>query len=326
MFVQDELYFGNEYYTYNIRFLKLVGISSYETLSCHMIHVCLFNFIIAIASFLNLFLLFTSEMKVDPIMKILETTLPSLSFTLYYYNLLSKVTIIRKLLLRIKTDWNRMTSKPELMILKKYANRSRQCTIIIAISFYLYIVILMFPSMIRAISYIFGELDVTELVLPVSTDYFLKDQVHLYFALFNEYVMLIVLSTIGIAHSSIFVSLIQHACALFNIVAFVHLIKLYHERIYLAEIFSASLIIIVNYIYLFQILSFTFNMSEVLQKLNYIFGSMFVIYVYSYLGQKLIDHHTEIYMKLLMPNSLLFIIIENTKIVAILDNEEHDAM
>ncbi|XP_035742410.1 uncharacterized protein LOC118450643 [Vespa mandarinia] len=73
--------------------------------------------------------------------------------------------------------------------------------------------------MIRAISYIFGELNVTELVLPVSIDYFLKDQVHLYFALFNEYVMLIVLSTIGIAHSSIFVSLIQHACALFNIVA-----------------------------------------------------------------------------------------------------------
>ncbi|XP_047370025.1 uncharacterized protein LOC124957231 [Vespa velutina] len=285
----------------------------------------------------EIFLLFTSEMKIDPITKILETTLPTLCFTLCYYNLLSKVTVIKRLLLHIKTDWNSMTSKPELTILKKYANRSRQCTIIIAIAFYLYIGILIFPSVIRVILYIFGELHVTELVLPISINYFLKNQEYLYFVLFIEYATLIVLSTIGIAHFSIFVSLVQHSCALFNIVAwkiedeykknshnfyhggnydkeyksiidiieyydnaiyFVDLIKLYHGRIYLSEIFFALFFITVNYIYLFQILSFTVNVSDVLQKVNYIFGSMFVIYVYSYLGQKLINHHTEIYIKL----------------------------
>ncbi|XP_047370024.1 uncharacterized protein LOC124957229 [Vespa velutina] len=334
MFMQDELHFENEYYTYNIRFLKLIGISPYETLSYHMFHICLFNFIIAISSFSHIFLLFTSEMKIDPITKILETTLPTLCFTLCYYNLLSK---IKRLLLHIKTDWNSMTSKPELMILKKYANRSRQCTIIIAIAFYMYIGILIFPSVIRIILCIFGELHATELVLPISINYFLINQEYLYFVLFIEYATLIVLSTIGIAHFSIFVSLVQHSCALFNIVAwkiedeykknshnfyhadnydkeyksiidiieyydnaiyFVDLIKLYHGRIYLSEIFFALFFIIVNYIYLFQILSFTINVSDVLQKVNYIFGSMFVIYVYHYLGQKLINHHTEIYIKL----------------------------
>ncbi|XP_046837228.1 uncharacterized protein LOC124432359 [Vespa crabro] len=184
MFLQEELYFENEYNTYSIRFLKLVGISIYETSLFQMIHVYLFNTIIALASFAQ----------------------------------------IKRLLLRIKTDWNNVTSEPELMILKKYANRSRQWTIIIAnfiisVAFYLYIMILMFPSVISVILYIFGELDVTELVLPVPFDYFLKDQVHFYFTLFIEYTCLIVLSTIGITHYSIFVSFVQHACALFNIVA-----------------------------------------------------------------------------------------------------------
>ncbi|XP_046837297.1 uncharacterized protein LOC124432405 [Vespa crabro] len=104
------------------------------------------------------------------------------------------------------------------MILKTYANLGRMCTILIAIAFYVYITILMLPSVIHVILYIFDVLDETELILPISIGYFLKDQTNFYFALFNEYACLIVLSTIGIAHCSIFVSFIQHSCALFNIV------------------------------------------------------------------------------------------------------------
>lgn len=48
MSVQDEEYFENEYYIYNIRFFKLIGILLYETSSRKMTHICFFNFTIAI--------------------------------------------------------------------------------------------------------------------------------------------------------------------------------------------------------------------------------------------------------------------------------------
>ncbi|XP_047370214.1 uncharacterized protein LOC124957316 [Vespa velutina] len=340
MSLEEEKYFVNEYYTYNILFFKLIGISPYKTSPCQMIHICFFNLIIVVASSSQVSVLILSELKIDTVTKLLETALPSFIFALTYYNFLSKVKIIKAILFRIKSDWNNMTNKTELMILKTYANPSRMCTILIAIAFYVYITILMLPSVIHIILYIFGVLDETELILPISIDYFLKDQMNFYFALFNEYTSLVVLSTIGIAHCSIFVSFIQHTCALFNIVAwkiekgcksnshnlyhtynfinydeeyewiidviesydnvidFVDLVKLYHGKICLFEAIFAMLLIILNYIYLFQILSFTINMNEVLQKTNYVFGSMFVIYIYHYLGQKLINHHTEIYIKL----------------------------
>ncbi|XP_047370046.1 uncharacterized protein LOC124957244 [Vespa velutina] len=232
-----------------------------------------------------------------------------------------------------------MTNKSELIILKTYANPSRMCTILIAIAFYVYITIQMLPSVIHIILYIFGILDETELILPISIDYFLKEA-NFYFALFNEYTCIVVLTTIGIAHCSIFVSFVQHTCALFNIVAwkiekgykgnshnlyhtynfinydeeyewiidiiksydnvidFVDLVKLYHGKICLFEAIFAMLLIILSYIYLFQILSFSITVREKLEKFDYIIGTIFVIYVYHYLGQKLIDHHTEIYIKL----------------------------
>lgn len=89
---------------------------------------------------------------------------------------------------------------------------------IILVSFYLYIAILILPSVIRFVLYIFGLMDETELVLPISINNFIQYRAYFYFVLFNEFIILIILSTIGIAHSSIFVTLIQHVCALFHIV------------------------------------------------------------------------------------------------------------
>ncbi|KAL2734733.1 odorant receptor 46a-like isoform X1 [Vespula maculifrons] len=175
MSVQDEEYFENEYYIYNIRFFKLIGILLYETSSRKMTHICFFNFTIAIALLtqlivLSIYMLFISKLKVNPITKLLETALPSL---FCYFNLLSKVTIMKKLLFRLKTDWNNMRNKFELMILRRYTNQSRLCTIVIAITFYLYIATLFLPSMARGILYIF-------------------DETHFYFALFHEYASLVI--------------------------------------------------------------------------------------------------------------------------------------
>ncbi|KAL2734619.1 hypothetical protein V1477_013796 [Vespula maculifrons] len=125
---------------------------------------------------------------------------------------------MKKIRYRIKCDWEILQNKPELKILKKYAEVSRRCTIIIAICFYLYAAFLIFPSALRNFRYIFGSMSYTELTLPFYVEYFMKNQMKYYFGLFVEYVIIIIGSTIGIANYSMFIAVIQHACALFSIV------------------------------------------------------------------------------------------------------------
>ncbi|KAL2734620.1 hypothetical protein V1477_013797 [Vespula maculifrons] len=124
---------------------------------------------------------------------------------------------MKKIHYRIKFDWEILQNKPELKILKKYADVSRRCTIIIAICFYLYVAFLIYPSVLRNFQYISGSINSTELILPFHVEYFMKDQMKYYFGLFVEYVIIIIASTVGIANYSMFIAVIQHACALFLI-------------------------------------------------------------------------------------------------------------
>ncbi|KAL2734624.1 hypothetical protein V1477_013801 [Vespula maculifrons] len=132
-----------------------------------------------------------------------------------FYN--NAIEFMKKIRYRIKCDWQVLQNKPELEILKKYADVSRRCTIIIAISFYLYVAFLIFPSVLCIFRYIFGTMSTTELILPFHVEYFMKNQMKYYFALFTEYVIIIIICTVGIANYSMFIAVIQHACALFLI-------------------------------------------------------------------------------------------------------------
>ncbi|XP_047370000.1 uncharacterized protein LOC124957207 [Vespa velutina] len=138
----------------------------------------------------------------------------------------------------------------------------------------------------------------------------------------------------GIANYSMFVAIIQHTCALFNIIEwrvydrfkkyshnfhyvdhytdlveetewligivkyrnsiieFVNLIRSFYETVYLFEVLLASIVIMIDYFY---ILSFNLNGTEGLTNICYVIGSLFVIYIYYYLGQKLIDHSENVF-------------------------------
>lgn len=110
-------------------------------------------------------------MTLITITKYLETTLPVLCIAGTYYNLLSNSDIVRnssiiifsrvirmnyikrdtvivfqmeKILCRIKCDWDVLSNKTELIILKKYASVSRLCTIVIAGKYFLTLVIYLY--------------------------------------------------------------------------------------------------------------------------------------------------------------------------------------
>ncbi|KAL2734618.1 odorant receptor 46a-like isoform X1 [Vespula maculifrons] len=315
MLLGEEDYIDNEYYVYNRLLFRLLGLWQYQTSFKQFIYVCFINFMITLGFYQQVHSLFVSERKIKTIAKILEITLPTLCFGFCYFNLLSNAEIMKKILFRIKCDWNDLANKPELKILKKYAHFSRICTIIIAICFYLYIIFLMFPSFLRNLRYIFGVAVRTELVLPLRIDYFMKNQNHYYLGLFLQYMIISILCMVGVANYSMFVAVTQHAYALFNIIEWrVHerfkkkpknfyyannKAELAEEKQWLIDIikFYNTTVEFVSRI-VFQMLSFKINKTEGLTNFCYIIASLFVIYVYFYLGQKLIDHNNDVFTSL----------------------------
>ncbi|XP_047367469.1 uncharacterized protein LOC124956112 isoform X1 [Vespa velutina] len=77
---------------------------------------------------------------------------------------------------------------------------------------------------------------------------------------------------------------------------FIDLINSLSEMIYLIEIFFGMIIIIVDFIYTFQIV--LENTSETVACCIYIVTSLFLIYINFYIGQKLLDHSNATYMEL----------------------------
>ncbi|XP_046837422.1 uncharacterized protein LOC124432483 [Vespa crabro] len=217
MLSKEEDYIDNKYYTLNLQFFRLIGLC-HKTSSKNVIHICFINFMLAFGIFEQIHVLIVSEKKLILITKLLETTLPTLCFASCYCNLLLNYKVMKKILYRIKSDWDELANKPELVILKKYAEISRLCTLTIAIFFYLYVVFLISPSLLSASRYIFGITNETELILPVPIDYFMKNQMYYYIGLTIEYVIILFTSSVGIANYSMFILVIQHACALLTIV------------------------------------------------------------------------------------------------------------
>ncbi|XP_047370002.1 uncharacterized protein LOC124957209 [Vespa velutina] len=132
MDLTEEDYIDNEYYTYNRLLFRILGLWKYQGSFKYMIYVCFISLTIIIALFEQIYLLFTSKRTLIVITKLLETFLPTLCFGSTYYNLLLNAAIMKTILHRIKCDWNDLSNKSELIILKKYADVSRNCTIIIA--------------------------------------------------------------------------------------------------------------------------------------------------------------------------------------------------
>ncbi|XP_047370009.1 uncharacterized protein LOC124957216 [Vespa velutina] len=317
MLSKEEDYIKNEYYTMNFQFFRLIGLSQ-KTSSKNIIHICFINFMLTFGIFEQIHFLIISEKKIVLIAKLLETTVPAFCFASCYWNLLLNYGFMKKILYRIKSDWDDLANKPELMILKKYAEISKLCTLTIAIFVYLYIVFLISPSFLSAFRYVFGVINETELLLPVSTDYFQKNQMIYYIGLTIEYVIILIAGTVGIANYSMFVVVFQHACALLSIVQFIDLMKSFYEEIHLLEEFFGFIFIL-----LFQIISFTLNITEGLTKLTYVFGSLSVIYAYFYLAQNLINHNVDVFtifcqipfysLSLKTQNLLLFLIMRSMR-------------
>nr|XP_050868846.1 uncharacterized protein LOC127072452 [Vespula vulgaris]XP_050868847.1 uncharacterized protein LOC127072452 [Vespula vulgaris] len=127
----EEDYIQNEYYAYNRRLFRLIGLWDYQRSFKKLIYVCFINLLIIITVFELIYAIFNSRREFDSYTELLQNTLPILCTGSCYYNLIWNNAIIKKIFYRMNYDWKEFANKEESMILKKYAKLSRKCTVVI---------------------------------------------------------------------------------------------------------------------------------------------------------------------------------------------------
>ncbi|KAK2584486.1 hypothetical protein KPH14_006861 [Odynerus spinipes] len=168
-------------------------------------------------SFATTCLLLRMDLKMNLIIEIMQTFLPTICFALCYNNLLYNFVTVKTIFNRIKCDWNEPMDQQELFILQKYDKESRLWSLSIAFIFYLYTTFLLLPSILSIILYVIGTNEI-QLSLPIRLEFFEKTKARYYFGLWLQSVTMFITCTVGIVNYSMFISFAQHACALFSIV------------------------------------------------------------------------------------------------------------
>ncbi|KAL2734630.1 odorant receptor 46a-like isoform X1 [Vespula maculifrons] len=330
----EEDYIQNEYYAYNHRLFRLIGLWEYQRSSKKLIYVCFINLVLMSAIFEQIYLVIKAERKLNSYREIVEVILPIIGAVSCYYNLISNAAIMKKIFYRINYDWNKLSNKRELIILKNYAKLSRKCTVAMIIVIYLNVGFLMFSPLLSIIRYHFGTISYNELVLPVHFDLPIKNYLDYYLIFWHQCIIISIICTVGAASYSMFIGIILHCCALFNVVVWkinerfkenrnnytydIENVNLSEENEWIVDViefyktviefvshynslpttnlfegFLALLLIMIDYYY---VLSFNINKTEGLAKLSFVIGSLFIIFAYFYLGQKLIDHSNKVFL------------------------------
>ncbi|KAK2580847.1 hypothetical protein KPH14_005925 [Odynerus spinipes] len=246
---------------------------------------------------------------------------------------------VRMLHSRMKFDYEQISDKKEFTTVKKYANQSKWCTLIIMFFLYFYGILLTSPSILNVILYFFGLLEDTQLTLPIPIGHILNAGFLYYAMLFYESIVIFIVATAALANYATYILLVQHACSQFSIIKMkinqpfeqnnsdisawydsapqdeytwiVDIIKRYRrvtelvdltnsliENIYLVEMFLGLFLIILDFLYLFQITALMQNKRETLMYFIYVVGSIFIIYLNFYVGQRLLDHSSKVFQEL----------------------------
>ncbi|XP_035733474.1 uncharacterized protein LOC118446648 [Vespa mandarinia] len=279
MLSKEEDYIDNEYYTMNRHFFRLIGLWQGQTSSKNIIYIYFINLVLAVASIWQIQLLFTSERNLMSITKLLETLLPILCFSCCYCNLLLNDRVMKKILFRIKSDWDDLADKPELMIVKKYAEISRICTIIIAVT--CTVGIANYSMFIAIVQHACALFSIVQWKVK-----------HRYEKIPHNSYYINVESELTDENGWI-VDLIKFYK---RAIEFVDLLKSFYESVQIIAALLSFTFALVDYIYLFQLLSFSVNRIEGIEKLLYIVCSMFVIYIYTYVAQNLMDHNANVFL------------------------------
>ncbi|KAL2714467.1 uncharacterized protein V1478_015652 [Vespula squamosa] len=257
---------------------------------------------------------------------------------------------MKLLFTHFKLYCEQLSDEDEIDIMKKYTNETKSYVYFILVSFKIYIILIISPSILQVFLNLLGLND-NQLILPIPVNNVTNSGLLYYFLLIYQIFGIILVSTIGSVSLSAYLVAVQHACCQLSVIMYVfnhkknisllkiwqpfkknskytrkvwslktstmkwewvvNIIQRYREATeyvnllnefskitYLITIFLAMILIIADFVYMFQIFKVSHNIIEIIECSIYIVVSMLLLYINFYLGQKLLNHSNAIFDEL----------------------------
>nr|KAF7411004.1 hypothetical protein H0235_013611 [Vespula pensylvanica] len=168
--------------------------------------------------FAKFYQVYTLDVNLLSIIKILVNIIPSVHFLYCYYILYIRLTEIKLLFVHAKLDYQLAKNENELKIMEKYTKESKLYASLLIVVVNLYFLSIIGSSILKVFMYNFGTSDDIHLTLPFSINSVLYAG-WLYYNLFIYQIMIIIIIlTIIVTFASLYWVSIQHACGQFSII------------------------------------------------------------------------------------------------------------
>ncbi|XP_026828774.1 uncharacterized protein LOC105287226 isoform X2 [Ooceraea biroi] len=197
---------ASTYYTLNRIQLLCIGLWPYQASTCRYILI----------TFLSITLVSSV------VVQILTYSIPWLIYTLKYNIHCLNIKKVEVLLERIQHDWSILTNAREIEIIKKYSAIGKFITLLVILFIHLsafgFVLIYLVSTFLSDTAVDVNESNIRN--LPGLTEYFIDQQKYFFLILFHISFFVWCGLAVVAATESFYMSLIQHACGLFQIASY----------------------------------------------------------------------------------------------------------
>ncbi|XP_077258717.1 uncharacterized protein LOC143895477 [Temnothorax americanus] len=211
---------GDGYYKLNRRLLLSVGLWPYERSIYKYCQIILCNIIVIITTICEIAKLMSLKQN-DVMLKVLSPIIICFIYIIKYQTFCIVARKIKYLMDHVEEDWNMLKDKKELEIIEKYTYIGSMCTLSLTILGFVGALIFLFVPLIPNILDIIAPLNISrqrQFIFP--GEYFVDQQKFFYAILLQLDITIGIIITTLIGTESLYVTYVQHACAMFQIASY----------------------------------------------------------------------------------------------------------
>ncbi|XP_025073990.1 odorant receptor 22c-like [Pogonomyrmex barbatus] len=325
----------DQYYKLNRQVLSIYGLWPYQNTTNAWIMRTFAILFMSWATFGQIFRICHSKLTTDFILDCLPIIIPNIGAIVQVVNRIIINDKLKSLFNQMKIHWACARSQNEIEILQTTAETTRLTTKLVLLYLFLGATTYMFSTLIPQILDVFLPLNESRSrEHPFHAEWFLNEEKYFYVIRSLMYIALLFILGVVLVNGSVFVAYMQHANGMFtilghraeqsfngdkhllknrsireedygrivvfiedhrNILEFVDIIQSCYGLSLFLEFLSLMILIGAT---LVQIIKFTGLSDRSFRSVLYIAGQLMYMFMYSYMGQQLIDTSTQLFMKI----------------------------
>ncbi|XP_026828736.1 uncharacterized protein LOC105287477 isoform X3 [Ooceraea biroi] len=213
---------ANTYYTLNRIQLLCLGLWPYQASTCRYILITLVSIMLASSVVFQLTVFITKKYSLELLLHVLAYSIPWLIYALKYNLHCLNIKKVEVLLERIQHDWSILNNAREIEIIKKYSAIGKFITLLVIlfiyVSTFVFIVIELVSIFLLDIAADVNESNIRR--LPILMECFVDQQKYFFVCLLSIFLIVLCGFATVAATETFYMSLIQHACGLFQIASY----------------------------------------------------------------------------------------------------------